>query len=477
MDNAESPSAPNHDSEPENYPTQETSPETIEIVKATKANRAKYPRVTEIPQFLLEAHAVVSQYRPIIPSKEQIRRECVSRCCGESDMSFFEGRIYREEGVKESRPITPDHKWVVYHTRNFTELGFALRGFVSERQGDEFMLQCPTWPLRMILSDATNKDERWEGPIPNVQRVGECAKFVGPFLSEIPGPVYTSPTNQLEDTLRDYLGEGNFNPISEAVRSLELTSPLNEEELRQAQKLSSHYIGHEIKCRLADNWGFPLVLADVRGRPYHSATRPASDALEHLCRAVLEIESSLFRTLPSITVEDYYNFLTSLQLREDLTLLERRIAKRYREYFDTRGPLWAIEDWIASHAQDIRPSRITLAHQPPPPPPLPNTNGIAGTSRDREGSAGKDQPKESLVAPRRGGRRLGVLVDGAKLKQYRGNLSQLEFAEKCDVSVDTIQRGEAGARWSDKIFTVVAETISQLSELIVKPEDLKNRKN
>ena len=83
-----------------------------------------------------------------------------------------------------------------------------------------------------------------------------------------------------------------------------------------------------------------------------------------------------------------------------------------------------------------------------------------------------------MVQPKkRSGRKPGTTVNAAKLKQYRGNLSQEEFADKCGVSVDTIQRGEAGRRWGDRNFIRVAEAIELLTGRSFKLEDLKNRTN
>ncbi len=78
---------------------------------------------------------------------------------------------------------------------------------------------------------------------------------------------------------------------------------------------------------------------------------------------------------------------------------------------------------------------------------------------------------------KRPGRKPGTEVDAKRLKQYRGNWSQEEFADKCGVSVDTIQRGEAGHRWGDKNFALVAKAIELLTGQSCKPENLKNRTN
>ena len=103
-------------------------------------------------------------------------------------------------------------------------------------------------------------------------------------------------------------------------------------------------------------------------------------------------------------------------------------------------------------------------------PEIRNAGGNAGSASELgRGLAVKSDRQ-------RRGRRLGAEVDAAHLKQFRGDLSQVEFAEKCDVSLDSIQRGEGGGRWSDKTFEAVAATITILTGKSVKPEDLKNRR-
>jgi hypothetical protein len=63
------------------------------------------------------------------------------------------------------------------------------------------------------------------------------------------------------------------------------------------------------------------------------------------------------------------------------------------------------------------------------------------------------------------------------MRTLRGKLPQHRFAAECGVSLDTIQRGEAGERWDEKTFITVAENITALRRERVTPEDLKNRTN
>ncbi|MGA2150159.1 MAG: helix-turn-helix transcriptional regulator [Bryobacteraceae bacterium] len=76
-----------------------------------------------------------------------------------------------------------------------------------------------------------------------------------------------------------------------------------------------------------------------------------------------------------------------------------------------------------------------------------------------------------------GGRPSGTTVDSVRLRTYRAQYSQEDFADKCGVSLGTIQRGEAGRRWDEKTFVTVAKNITALGNKRVSPEDLKNRRN
>jgi transcriptional regulator with XRE-family HTH domain len=86
---------------------------------------------------------------------------------------------------------------------------------------------------------------------------------------------------------------------------------------------------------------------------------------------------------------------------------------------------------------------------------------------------------KSKPEDRRGGRPQGEPVDGEKLRKLRelAGLTQEALAGKCDLSEDTIQRGEAGGRWDDATFEIVANILSILTLQEISPEDLKNRKN
>lgn len=74
----------------------------------------------------------------------------------------------------------------------------------------------------------------------------------------------------------------------------------------------------------------------------------------------------------------------------------------------------------------------------------------------------------------RGGRPPGASVDAKKLKDYRGETSQEGLAATCNVSVDSISRGEAGGRWSDEVFQRVARGLTTVLNRPITPEDLKN---
>jgi hypothetical protein len=73
------------------------------------------------------------------------------------------------------------------------------------------------------------------------------------------------------------------------------------------------------------------------------------------------------------------------------------------------------------------------------------------------------------------GRPKSVPVDAEKLRAYRSEFSQEDFADKCDVSLATIQRGEDGACWSEGAFSKVADAISVLTGKTVRPGELQKR--
>jgi DNA-binding XRE family transcriptional regulator len=109
------------------------------------------------------------------------------------------------------------------------------------------------------------------------------------------------------------------------------------------------------------------------------------------------------------------------------------------------------------------------------------TEVLYGTSEPGElvANAGFDWARyltNPVAIAKKGGRPEGQVVDGRKLREYRGKWSQEEFAEKCGVSLATIQRGEAGEPWTDRTFDDVAKTITLLIGKPVTSEDLKNLK-
>lgn len=84
-----------------------------------------------------------------------------------------------------------------------------------------------------------------------------------------------------------------------------------------------------------------------------------------------------------------------------------------------------------------------------------------------------DEPPEP--APKRG-RPQGEPVDAEALRRLRGEYSQEDLADKCGVSVDTIQRGEHGGRWDRRKFEIVAAVLTQLNGRIVTVKDLTPQK-
>jgi hypothetical protein len=59
-------------------------------------------------------------------------------------------------------------------------------------------------------------------------------------------------------------------------------------------------------------------------------------------------------------------------------------------------------------------------------------------------------------------------VNGERLRELRGDEKQESFAEKCSVSVPTLQRGEKGAKWSRKTIDRVAQRLEIDSSIFVR---------
>ena len=85
--------------------------------------------------------------------------------------------------------------------------------------------------------------------------------------------------------------------------------------------------------------------------------------------------------------------------------------------------------------------------------------------------------------PGKGGRRLGKVVDGEKLRRLRDSTSLGTFARMCDVSVDTVQRAEKSGRASDTTIAKLLKGVRLKGHGELKSRDLvkntpqKRRKN
>jgi hypothetical protein len=86
--------------------------------------------------------------------------------------------------------------------------------------------------------------------------------------------------------------------------------------------------------------------------------------------------------------------------------------------------------------------------------------GQAGTATEAGSTKSRGRPKRDRV-------------NKDKLIKVRGEYTQEDFAGKCDVSLSTIQRGEAGQAWEHQTFQKVAETVSQITGEKFHAEDLK----
>jgi len=149
--------------------------------------------------------------------------------------------------------------------------------------------------------------------------------------------------------------------------------------------------------------------------------------------------------------------------------------------FETAGEIENVFEASANHCNElaclVNPSREVTADLG-----QPSALSILAIQPDSEPVAQEPTVDKPSAPQRRGGRPRGAPVNALKLRELRGRmkLSQFELADKCGISDDVIQRGEAGGRWADKTFGEVTKTISMLlNETIGKSDlvDLKNPKN
>jgi len=82
---------------------------------------------------------------------------------------------------------------------------------------------------------------------------------------------------------------------------------------------------------------------------------------------------------------------------------------------------------------------------------------------------------EGMQPPVVPGRKPCPLVNGKRLKEYRKlcGMTQEQLAEKCEIGLSTIQRGEAGEGWGEESFKAVAEIFTALLNRPITPEELK----
>ena len=97
--------------------------------------------------------------------------------------------------------------------------------------------------------------------------------------------------------------------------------------------------------------------------------------------------------------------------------------------------------------------------------------GIA--SREAGKTLSGAEPGVAATSHSKPGRKPGFLVDGEKLKAYRGATKQAELAERSGYNLSTIQRGESGGLWSEETFKAVAVALTTKTGKIVTAADLK----
>lgn len=154
---------------------------------------------------------------------------------------------------------------------------------------------------------------------------------------------------------------------------------------------------------------------------------------------------------------------------------------------------WILDDlWDEIKCHDVwKAYRRLLLGPPEASAPSGSAPHVEATARSNiEGAPAAQQqptvpsPPESVALPsgaaaakpeaKSGGRPRGTEVNAHELREYRGEYSQPDFADKCGVALITLQRGEAGGRWDDRTFDKVARTIQTLTQKPITSETLKN---
>ena len=215
-------------------------------------------------------------------------------------------------------------------------------------------------------------------------------------------------------------------------------------------------------CCLSSEWPWKKIEVTTKRSPQYNLDGIEFRALEPpIIDVVRAVEACLKRQCPNLTAKDISNFWESWEIERFLSefcgkILAHNPAARDLAGFYPSQTILNVLNWVRrkiyGYANNVReeiPFHTTAEPWP---------------------TSARNHAKQP-------GRKAGTTVDGTRLKEYRGAMTQEDFAAKCDVSVDTIQRGEAGERWSASVFTKVADTLTMLRGEQVKPQNLEKPQN
>jgi DNA-binding XRE family transcriptional regulator len=278
-----------------------------------------------------------------------------------------------------------------------------------------------------------------------------------------------------------------------------------------------------IACSLSADWCFEDIESDAwQRRGHHVNGQLDTDARELLRGALIDLDRATLARLGSLPAAALAAFWTSWQVRRHLADFCYRVilARGGDVHIDTRPFVmalrWAAEK-LAAYAHEVRlgaavqeplpdapenpgipePQRTVVVPEPAVetrtlvrPQSCEQHDAVPGSQVTTTLIPAQEATRQMAVASQdqaatesvnRGGRPKGTPVNADKLRESRelADLTQEGLAKECEVSLSTIQRGEAGERWDEDTFTKVAGVLNTRTgkNNPVSPKDLKNLKN
>jgi DNA-binding XRE family transcriptional regulator len=218
------------------------------------------------------------------------------------------------------------------------------------------------------------------------------------------------------------------------------------------------WLGANFTVCLDNDWRFDQIEADANCRVGHDYAGDKHDSIgAFVIKAVYDIEDALLWFHPNASSAAVGAFWSSWEVRRHISEFCDRLAESpTARLFASKGDV----------AENVEFAKWYVYRR------------LARFARELARDSGAE-PSAAAGSGNRGGRPQGKAVNGEKLRKLREltGLTQEELAEKCAISVDTIQRGEAGERWDGTTFENVASTLSILTNRKTSKEVLQNRKN